>query len=161
MVEDRGETEAHLAAPVPRRRQHLTTAGVAHPEVGGQLRGAARERSHPGWRPQASTSFLTLADLMDLQRATASNTASGPASHPSKSNQAGFGGRPDAKRKGRKRKSTDYAARFRRRMRMVLAPKGSNSNAPASIVVGSGTTETFPENSTRAPVGLPLPCGML
>ena len=32
-----------------------------------------------------------------------------------------------------------YAARFLRRIRSVLAPNGSSSNAPAIIVVGSGT----------------------
>ena len=34
---------------------------------------------------------------------------------------------------------SNYAVRFLRRKRMVLAPNGRSSNAPAIIVVGSGT----------------------
>jgi hypothetical protein len=38
--------------------------------------------------------------------------------------------------------ANNYATRFLRRIRRVLAPNGSSSNAPAIIVVGSGTAET-------------------
>jgi hypothetical protein len=37
---------------------------------------------------------------------------------------------------------SNYAVRFLRRKRMVLAPNGTSSKAPAIIVVGSGTAVT-------------------
>jgi hypothetical protein len=56
--------------------------------------------------------------------------------HGPKSNQAGLEDRPVLL-------ATDfvnnYAVRVLRRSRSVLAPNGSSSNAPAIIVVGSGT----------------------
>lgn len=39
--------------------------------------------------------------------------------------------------------TTGYATRFRRRIRSVLAPNGSSSNAPAIIVEASGTALTL------------------
>ena len=55
----------------------------------------------------------------------------------SKKNQAGLADRPVLL-------ATDfvsnYAVRVLRRRRIVLAPNGSSSNAPAIIVVGSGTS---------------------
>ena len=48
-----------------------------------------------------------------------------------------------AKRLEKPDKINRYAARFLRRNRTVLAPKGSSSNAPTIIVVGSGTAVKF------------------
>jgi hypothetical protein len=47
--------------------------------------------------------------------------------------------RPDCRETTRMPKTNSYAARFLRMKRMVLAPNGSSNNAPAIIVVGSGT----------------------
>lgn len=63
----------------------------------------------------------------------------GSGSCPACKKQAGLEDRPDVL-------ETDfvgnYAATLLRRMRMVLAPKGRSSNAPAIMVVGSGTGRT-------------------
>src|ERR1022692_4492937 len=49
------------------------------------------------------------------------------------------------------------AARFLRRIRRVLAPNGSNSNAPAIIVVGSGTLLMNSQLKGAAPIPLLKP----
>ena len=79
-----------------------------------------------------------------------------------KSNQAGLEDRPVLLKTDF---VSNYALRLLRSIRRVLAPNGSSSNAPAIIVVGSGTgapkTCTFmSEFSVGAPKVVTLPLGV-
>ena len=71
-----------------------------------------------------------------------------------KSNQAGLEDRPVLL-------ETDfvsnYALRVLRSIRIVLAPNGSSNNAPATIVVGSGTGDTVIELMSTLPDTVPDP----
>ena len=67
----------------------------------------------------------------------------------SKTNQAGLEDRPDWVGNDF---LNDYAMRLLRKIRSVLAPNGRRSNAPAIIVVASGTAVKVALPRTFAPV---------